>query len=73
MEVEDKKEEAKIFNIAETLREARDKLSLNSYAMAAALNLDIEVINKIESNNFDTDIPTAFLRGYIKSYAAKVG
>ncbi|MBV1908098.1 MAG: DUF4115 domain-containing protein [Kangiellaceae bacterium] len=60
-------------NIGELLCEARDNLKLDSSRVAADLNLAQSIIENIERNVFEQDIPIAFIRGYIKSYATKVG
>ncbi len=60
-------------NIGNLLVEARENLGLSSQDIATQMNLAFDIIDKIESNHFDIDIPVAFVRGYIKSYATKVG
>jgi cytoskeleton protein RodZ len=66
-------ENTALVNIGELLCEARDNFGLASDEIAEKLNLAVEVISKIENNEFEQDIPPAFIRGYIKSYATKVG
>jgi len=75
MDVEDSKteEEQHELNIGELLCEARDNLELDSQQIAAELNLAQSVIESIEQNIFQQEIPIAFIRGYVKSYATKVG
>ena len=60
-------------DIGSLLVEARDNAGLTTADIAAALNLNNSVIAKIEQNNFQQDLPIAFIRGYVKSYATKVG
>lgn len=71
MDVDNKKENS--LNIGKRLIEARDNLDLTCDDIASRLNLATEVIVKIDKNDFNQDIPTAFVRGYIKSYATQVG
>jgi len=73
MEVRDKEQQDQSINIGALLVEARDNLGLTNKDIANTLNLAEEVIDKIEKNDFEQDIPIAFIRGYIKSYATKVG
>lgn len=73
MDVNNKKETEKSVDIGRLLIEARENLDLTSQDIATHMNLAIDIINKIENNDFDLDIPVAFIRGYIKSYATKVG
>ena len=75
MDVEDtqKETEEQVVNIGALLCEARDNLALDSEQIAAHLNLSLSIIEKIEQNIFEQDIPIAFIRGYVKSYATKVG
>ena len=67
------KKESVAVNIGQLLCEARDNLGLTTENIASELNLANEVIAQIENNVFDQGIPSAFIRGYIKSYATKVG
>jgi len=60
-------------NVGALLIEARSNLSLSVDDIANELRLSVEVIEKIERNQSDMDLPTAFVRGYIKSYATFVG
>lgn len=74
MDVEDNNSETEqAINIGELLCEARDNLGLDTEKIAHELNLAVPVIENIEKNLFEQDIPLAFIRGYIKSYATKVG
>jgi len=79
MDVEDnnnkmKKEKAKSnIDLGAFLIEARNNLSLSVNDIASELRLSVEVIEKIEQNQFDMDLPTTFIRGYVKSYASYVG
>jgi cytoskeleton protein RodZ len=60
-------------NIGVMLSQARENLGLSSEALATELNLSESIITGIEDNDFEQDIPVAFIRGYVKSYATKVG
>ncbi len=73
MDVDNPKEIVTPVDIGALLVEARDNLGLNSKNIADQLNLAIDIIQKIEESDFEQDIPVAFIRGYVKSYATKVG
>ena len=60
-------------DIGSLLVEARDNAGLTTEDIATALNLNLEVIDKIEQNIFRQESPIAFIRGYVKSYATRVG
>ena len=62
-----------VLDIGSLLVEARDNAGLTTEDIAAALNLNNDVIAKIEQNIFQQELPVAFIRGYVKSYATKVG
>lgn len=73
MDVDNKNKNDQSTDIGRLLVEARENLGLKTKDIAEALNLADEVIAEIEKNNFNQEFPTAFIRGYIKSYATKVG
>jgi len=75
MDVEESQTEGQepAIDIGARLCEARDNLGLDSEKVAKELNLAVEIITKIEQNNFHQDIPVAFIRGYVKAYSTKVG
>ncbi|MGX5173073.1 RodZ domain-containing protein [Aliikangiella sp. IMCC44653] len=60
-------------NIGELLIEARENRNWSAQEIADQMNLTLSVITQIEENRFNEDIPHAFLRGYIRSYAQRVG
>ncbi|MGB0494959.1 MAG: RodZ domain-containing protein [Kangiellaceae bacterium] len=60
-------------NIGSLLAEARNNLDLSMDDIASHLNLSIEIINQLEDNQFSGSLPLAFMRGYVISYAMKVG
>ena len=60
-------------DIGALLVEARENKNLTAQDIADEMNLTLSVISKIESNEFKQDIPLAFIRGYVRSYAQKVG
>lgn len=62
-----------VINIGSLLVEARESKELSAQDIADQLNLTLTVVNKIENNEFKQDIPLAFIRGYLRSYAHKVG
>ncbi|MCP3675050.1 MAG: DUF4115 domain-containing protein [Gammaproteobacteria bacterium] len=55
------------------LSSARKKLGLSEADIAEQLNLSIAVIKELEADQNTTDIPDAFLRGYLRTYARAVG
>jgi len=69
----DNSEQTNALDIGSLLVEARDNAGLTTEDIAAALNLNLDVIDKIEQNIFSQELPIAFIRGYLKSYATKVG
>ncbi|WP_444995004.1 RodZ domain-containing protein [Aliikangiella sp. IMCC44359] len=71
--VEDKNENKTAMNIGALLVEARENKNLTSQDIADQMNLTLTVITDIESNQFEQGIPLAFVRGYLRSYAQKVG
>lgn len=60
-------------DIGALLVEARENKNLTAQNIADDMNLTLSVISKIEENQFEQDIPLAFIRGYVRSYAQKVG
>ncbi|WOH37228.1 DUF4115 domain-containing protein [Thalassotalea fonticola] len=55
------------------LRDARTALGLSEAEVAEHLNLRLALIADIENEQFDANIPSTFLRGYLKNYARFVG
>ena len=53
------------------LRTARERLNLSAADIANQLNLTVNIVEKIETNQF-ADIAPIFVRGYIRSYAKTV-
>lgn len=71
---EEKKAASKAsLDIGALLVEARENKNLTAQNIADDMNLTLSVISKIEENQFVQDIPLAFIRGYVRSYAQKVG
>jgi cytoskeleton protein RodZ len=60
-------------NIGALLVEARKNLDLSISDIATQLNLSKQIINQLENNQFSGNLPLAFVRGYVISYATKVG
>lgn len=60
-------------DIGALLIEARENKNLTAQNIADEMNLTLSIISKIEANEFRQDIPLAFIRGYVRSYAQKVG
>ena len=75
MDVEDNQQEQKepSLNIGEALSQARTNHGLTDEEIAKELNLGLDIIRNLEQNEFDQNLPSAFIRGYIKSFATKVG
>ncbi len=55
------------------LVEARKKMSLTSEDIALKLNLSLDVIRQIETDEFNNHTASVFYRGYLRSYAKFVG
>ncbi len=73
MDVDNKTQTELSVDIGGLLIEARENLGLTGQDIATQMNLAFDIIDKIEKNDFTLDIPMTFVRGYIKSYATKVG
>ena len=56
----------------ELLTAARKKLKLSKAEVARQLNLSPSVIEQLESNQYTDQIPDAFIRGYLRTYARAV-
>lgn len=50
------------------LKTAREALGLDSKEAAAQLRLNEKIIHMLEKDRFPTEIPTTFVRGYMRSY-----
>ena len=64
--------ESKITGPGEILAIARKKTGLSIDDIAARLNLSPRVIGQLESDQYTDDIPDAFIRGYLRTYARAV-
>ncbi len=74
MEAEENQEKENTgFDIGAALVEARENLNLSTQDIASQLNLTVTVVEKLEQNQFEQDLPIAFVRGYVRAYAQKVG
>ncbi|MET1255760.1 RodZ domain-containing protein [Aliikangiella maris] len=60
-------------DIGALLVEARENKNLTAQDIAKQMHLTLSVINQLETNDFKQGIPLAFVRGYLRSYAQKVG
>jgi len=56
----------------ELLTAARKKMGLSKFDISRQLNLSPAVIEQLESNQYTDQIPDAFLRGYLRTYARAV-
>ncbi|GAB2689608.1 RodZ domain-containing protein [Aliiglaciecola aliphaticivorans] len=54
------------------LKEAREKLGLKSIDIANKLHLKVNIIESIESDEYDPKISMTFTKGYLKLYAKQV-
>ena len=54
------------------LATARKKSGHSIADIARQLNLSVAVIEQLESNQYTDDIPDAFIRGYLRTYARAV-
>lgn len=54
------------------LREAREKLGLTQDDIANRLNFKVSLVESIEKDNLDPQLPETFNRGYLSSYAKVV-
>lgn len=66
-------EETNISGPGETLAKGRKKKGLSLEEAAEKLHLSPSVVNKLETNQFDDQIPDAFARGYLRNYAKLLG
>jgi cytoskeleton protein RodZ len=51
------------------LKAAREAMGLGQKALAAQLRLGERIIEMLESGHYASDVPTTFMRGYIRSYS----
>ncbi len=72
MDVENQTTNHTLLDIGQALVEARESKQLTAQDIASQMNLSLSVIEKIEANIFKQEIPLAFIRGYLRSYATKV-
>lgn len=54
------------------LKEGREKLKLSQSEVAKRLNFKLSLVGDIENENFPSDVPSTFTRGYLKNYAKLV-
>ncbi|WP_099611908.1 RodZ domain-containing protein [Vibrio fujianensis] len=55
------------------LKQKRESLGLSQKQIADRLRLRVAIIRNIEENQFDSDLVSTFIRGYLRSYARAVG
>ncbi|MDH5629437.1 MAG: DUF4115 domain-containing protein [Gammaproteobacteria bacterium] len=60
-------------NIGQQLTDVREALGLSRVDVARQLNLNQDVIAHLEENNFNYGLPMTFVKGYLRSYAKKMG
>lgn len=73
VEQETQTEQQAPIDIGAMLIAARKNKNWSTKDVASKLNLAAATIEKIESNQFDGQLPVIFIRGYISAYAKKVG
>ncbi|CAG9000743.1 MAG: Cytoskeleton protein RodZ [Candidatus Celerinatantimonas neptuna] len=56
-------------SLGQELKEAREAAGLSAQDVAARLNLRLQVIHDIESDNVEQHISDLFYKGYVRSYA----
>ena len=56
----------------ELLVKARDKAGMSQADIARQLNLSLAIIEQLDTDRYSDDIPDAFIRGYIRTYARVV-
>lgn len=72
-EVDELSEDMEMIGPGAMLAEARKKLSLSQEEIAQRLNFRLTLVEEIEQDNFDQNLPATFTRGYLCSYAKVVG
>ncbi|MFA3790677.1 RodZ domain-containing protein [Aliiglaciecola sp. SL4] len=72
MTVEQQEQPVNVKGPGAILKEARDKLGLKSLDIANKLHLKVNIIESIESDEYDPKISMTFIKGYLKLYAKQV-
>lgn len=70
---DEQQQQRQLVGPGELLRAAREKQGLTQENVAEKLRLRVQIIQDIESDNFETDVAATFSRGYIKLYAKMLG
>jgi cytoskeleton protein RodZ len=65
-------EDMEVIGPGQMLREARESLNLTQQEIAKRLNLTMLLVDNIENERFDCQLPSTFVRGYLKNYARLV-
>lgn len=71
-EIIDIKDNIEAVGPGKILRDARISLGMSEAEVAEQLNLRPSVVADFEAEKFDSDIPSTFLKGYLKNYAKLV-
>lgn len=66
------KDDIEVVGPGKVLREARIALGMSETEVAEQLNLRPSVVSDFEAEKFDINIPSTFLKGYLKNYAKLV-
>ncbi|MEP4889901.1 MAG: RodZ domain-containing protein [Aliiglaciecola sp.] len=72
MTVEQQEQPVNVKGPGAILKEAREKLGLKSLDIANKLHLKVNIIESIESDEYDPKISMTFTKGYLKLYAKQV-
>lgn len=65
-------DDIEVVGLGRILSEAREAMGLSQQQVADKLNFRTTLVEKIEAEDFDLNLPAAFNRGYLKNYAKLV-
>ncbi|MBA6335933.1 DUF4115 domain-containing protein [Colwellia sp. BRX8-7] len=69
---DDLSDDSKIIGPGQILSDARKKAGLTQQEVASKLNFRLTLVNEIESELFNSNLPETYNRGYLRSYAKLV-
>ncbi|MBA6365766.1 helix-turn-helix domain-containing protein, partial [Colwellia sp. BRX8-8] len=69
---DDLSDNSKIIGPGQILSDARKKAGLTQQEVASKLNFRLTLVNEIESELFNSNLPETYNRGYLRSYAKLV-
>lgn len=61
------------FSTGQILANARNAMGISVEDLAEQIRVPLNVVKQIEADDIPTNLPETFVRGYIRSYAKKVG